>query len=73
MREDCDAETGLNMLMVFDIWAVNKLVAKHKAWKPAKDEISNATLPAIEVPKLTKKLERLLQVDGGDIWLPMWC
>ena len=55
MREDCDAEMGLDMLLDLDLQVVNGLVAKHKAWKIAKSAITNATLPAIEVPTPTKK------------------
>ena len=55
MREDCNAEMGLNMLLLLDIPAVNKLVATHKALKIVKSAISNAILPAFEVTMLTKK------------------
>ena len=55
MRNECNAEMGLNMLMLLDIQVVNTFVAKHKAWKTAKDAASTSSLPSIEVPKLTKK------------------
>ena len=55
MREDCNAEMGLKMLMLLDIPVMDQLVAKHKAWKIAKSAISNATLPTIDVSTLTKK------------------
>ena len=55
MRGDCDAEMGLDMLLLLNLQVVDQLVAKHKAWKIAKSAISNATLPTIEVPTLTKK------------------
>ena len=55
MRNECNSEMGLNMLMHLDIQVVNTFVAKHKAWKIAKDAASTSSVPAIEVPKLTKK------------------
>ena len=55
MREECDAEMGLNMLILMDTIVANSFVAKHKSWKTAKEVAQNASLPAIDVPKLTKK------------------
>ena len=55
MREECNTEMGLNMLMLLDIQVVNTFVTKHEAWKIAKDAASTSSLPVIEVPKLTKK------------------
>ena len=55
MRDECNKEMGLNVLMLLNVQVVNTFVAKHKAWKIAKDATSTSSLPAIEVPKLTKK------------------
>ena len=55
MREGCDAEMGLDMLILLDLQVLDQLVAKHKAWKITKSAISNATSPIIRVPTLTKK------------------
>ena len=55
MRNECNLEIGLNMLMLLDIQVVNTFIAKPKAWKIAKDAASTSLLPAIEVPKLMKK------------------
>ena len=55
MRDECNTEMGFNMLMLLNIQVVNTFVAKHKAWKIAKDAASAFSLPSIEVPKLTKK------------------
>ena len=46
---------GLDMLLLLDLQVLDQLVAKHKAWKITKSAMSNATLPTIEVPTLTKK------------------
>ena len=55
MRAECDTEMGLNMLILMDTDAAHDFVAKHKEWKTAKEAAQSATLPTIEVPKLTKK------------------
>ena len=55
MRSQCNAEMGLNMLVMMNTQVVNTFVAKHKAWQIAKDAAATSSLSKIEVPKLTKK------------------
>ena len=55
MRSQCNAEMGLNMLLLMDTQVVDTFVSKHKAWQIAKDAASTSSLSKIEVPKLTKK------------------
>ena len=55
MRNECAAEMGLKMLILMDTVVADQFVAKHRAWKIAKEASQRASLPAINVPKLTKK------------------
>ena len=55
MRSQCNAEMGLDMLLLMDTQVVDTFVAKYKAWQIVKDVASMSTLSKIEVPKLTKK------------------
>ena len=55
MRDECAAEMGLDMLILMDAVVADQFVAKHRAWKIAKEASQGASLPTIDVPKLTKK------------------
>ena len=46
---------GLNILILMDTVMADQFVAKHRAWKIAKEASQGASLPTIDVPKLTKK------------------
>ena len=55
IRSECNAEMGLEMLLLMDTQVVDTFVAQHKAWHIAKDVTSTSSLSKIEVPKLTRK------------------
>ena len=46
------------MLILMNMDVADQFVAKHRAWKIAKEASQGATLPMIDVPKLTKKIGR---------------
>ena len=58
IRNECNMEMILSMLMMLTVPVVNTFVAKHKAWQIAKDAASTSSLPSIKVPKLTKKNQK---------------
>ena len=55
VRSQCNAEMGLNMLLLMDTQVVDTFVAKHKAWQIAKEAVATSSLSKIKVPKLMKK------------------